>query len=76
MGPHTRILQILGGWQDVKQVEIYCHPIEGAMRQAMEQATGVKKLPNPKRGRTGAPLHLIEKQPKAPVAQLDRAAVS
>lgn len=39
MGPHTpsRILQILGGWKDMKLVERYCQPFEGAMRTAMEQ---------------------------------------
>jgi integrase len=45
MGPHTpsRILQILGGWGDLKLTERYCQPFEDAMHNAMEQGAIVHK---------------------------------
>lgn len=37
-GTPPRVLQIVGGWSDLKMVEIYTQPFEHAMREAMERA--------------------------------------
>lgn len=41
-----RILQILGGWSSLKQVEIYCHPHDTATRMAMEQGAQAARPAN------------------------------
>ncbi len=83
MGPHTpsRILQILGGWSDLKQVEIYCQPFEGSMRAAMEQGAiaprkSVGKMSGGLQAPNGKLRKLMKSNKNAPVAQLDRASVS
>lgn len=37
-GTPPRVLQIVGGWSDLKMVELYTQPFEQSMREAMERA--------------------------------------